>query len=55
MRGRNVRGTNFRRGPKVEVKLSKVTSKTKKEKMSFYFKYDLSSFSLLIIFGFNAT
>ena len=36
-------GAHFRRGPKVEVKLSKVISKTKKEKISFYFKHDLSS------------
>jgi hypothetical protein len=43
----------FQERPKVEVKISKVTSKRKKEKMSFYFKYDLSSFTL--IFGFPAT
>jgi hypothetical protein len=47
-----VRGANFRGGPKVEVKLSKVTSKRKKEKMSFYFKHDLSSLTL-IVFGEN--
>jgi hypothetical protein len=45
MRGRNVRGTNFRRGLKVEIKLSNMTRKTKKVKMSFYFKHDLSSFT----------
>ena len=55
MRGRNVKGTNFKTGPIVEVKLSKVTRKTKKETISFYFKYDLSYFTLLIIFGFHAT
>jgi len=45
-----VREANFKGGPKVEVKLSKVTSKRKNEKMPFYFKHDLSSLTLMFAF-----